>query len=406
MSIVLRKINSPVSIYDLQQFFGNSEGDLATLMYQLRGSINKWSKYKPVYGSMIDTVTGQFDPSATLDLVNDRWNSAANWFRGNNAGRGTAIHAYGWVPYKKDNDLVDVLSQYFANDDNTWNGWDYIHVEGGANSPYRLQDWAGYDASAYQPESKMSCPDEIKTSVSGVTFGPTIFQRITDSYPLTNRNYIMPQDVLKAVDPDGWRNVYLGFAIFDTQVNPNRVIVYSTDNYITINNDNVVNQEPPPQQQKLVQDKAYKVCMFYTNTLASGGFGAQRSSAKFATLPFMETVDFKVSGTDAITGLNIDKFTAVIYLSDSMTVSYKFTNNNTNNYTMHFWLWVNGSRGNEMRRVQVNSSQTVEGSFGRIITVPKPRTIEVELRANATFVRKIVAMDTDRDDPEIDPDNP
>lgn len=396
MAYNIGRITAPVSIYDVQQALGSGATDLGTLCRS--ANINKWSKYKPIYSNLIDTVTGQWDPSAQGDLVNDKWKNTADWFKGTNSGLGTTLQIYGWTPYQG-TDLATVLAQYGASG-GTANGWVYHPVVGGANSVYRLQDFAGYNHNAYQPETQMSCPDEIQTSDSGVTFGPVILQKTSDGYTLRNRNYVLPKDVLMdIIGTSQWSIVYQGFAIVEADYS--RVIVYSTSDSITITNNYVVTSAT--QLQKLVQGKTYKVCAFFTDTEASGSHWANGGSGKFATLPYMEVVNFKVTGQGGITGLTT-VLMAVIY-NDRMKVTYNITNNNTNNYTMHFNLYINGVSQGEMTNVLVTSGQTKTGSFYRSIFTPKPRTVEVELVANNTFIKKIVAMDTDYD-PGFDPINP
>lgn len=394
MAYNIGRIMAPVSIYDVQQALGSGSPDLGTLCRS--ANINKWSKYKPIYSNLVDTVTGQWDPSAQGDLVNDKWKNTADWFKGTNSGLGTTLQIYGWTPYQG-TDLATVLAQYGASG-GTENGWVYHPVVGGANSVYRLQDFAGYNHNAYQPQSKMSCPDNIRTSVSGVTFGPTVLQRTTDGYTLRNRNYILPKDVLmNIIGASQWDAVYQGFAILDRDTinNQNTVIVYTTDNYITIKNSDV--------STYMTLNKVYKVCLFFTDRQAQGANWTNGGAGKFATLPYMEVVDFQVSGQDGISGLTTS-LTAVIY-NDRMRVHYTFVNNNTNNYTMHIHVIVNGVDQGNIYDVQVNSGSTVDDSYYRFIMAAKPRTVKVALYANTTFVREIVAMDTDYD-PGFDPINP
>lgn len=81
--------------------------------------INKWSKYKPVNFSSI--------------------NKTENWYKSNDLNCGLNINIYTTINAM----IADVRAG------NTT--WSYIPPSGGANSPYRLGDFAGYNHSAVQP---------------------------------------------------------------------------------------------------------------------------------------------------------------------------------------------------------------------------------------------------------------
>ena len=96
--------------------------------------INMWSKYKPVIIALIGT-TDQFD------FTSNNWKTSATWWKGQT---GTC----GIVPYQLNN-IADVTSHC----DGTENGWVYNKPLGGANSPYRLTDFVGYNHAAVPPIS-------------------------------------------------------------------------------------------------------------------------------------------------------------------------------------------------------------------------------------------------------------
>ena len=125
-------ITAPVSMQDVRQVLGNSSTDLGTLCKA--SQINMWSKYKPVVLALIDTVS-QFDKT------NNKWYSWATWWKGTT---GTC----GCVPYvlRSIADVVDHCSGGL-------NGWSYTKPGGGAASPYRLTDFAGYYHRAVAPIS-------------------------------------------------------------------------------------------------------------------------------------------------------------------------------------------------------------------------------------------------------------
>jgi hypothetical protein len=123
-------ITAPVSIQDVRQVLGNSSTDLGTLCKA--SQTNMWAKYKPVVLALIDTVS-QFDKT------NNKWYSWATWWKGTT---GTC----GCVPYvlRSIADVVDHCSGGL-------NGWSYTKPGGGAASPYRLTDFAGYYHGAVAP---------------------------------------------------------------------------------------------------------------------------------------------------------------------------------------------------------------------------------------------------------------
>jgi hypothetical protein len=91
-----------------------------------------WAKYKPVAKNLIDTVTGQWD------ATNNKWLSSATWWKGNG---NTDI---GGITPKQFTTFSQLLSFYDGN----LNGWTYTRPAGGASTPYRLQDFAGYNHNA------------------------------------------------------------------------------------------------------------------------------------------------------------------------------------------------------------------------------------------------------------------
>ena len=124
------KITAPVSFTDVQNCLGVSNTDLDKLCKAT--TINMWAKYKPVAKNLIDTVTGQWD------ATNNKWLSSATWWKGNG---NTDI---GGITPKQFTTFSQLLSFY----DGGMNGWTYTRPAGGASTPYRLQDFAGYNHNA------------------------------------------------------------------------------------------------------------------------------------------------------------------------------------------------------------------------------------------------------------------
>lgn len=124
-------ITAPVVMpSDISAVLSISGTDLAT---NCKSSvINMWSKYKPVVLAQIDT-TSQFDKT------NNKWYSWATWWKGTT---GTC----GLVP-KTLRNVANVTSYCSGG----LNGWRYTKPSGGAASPYRLTDFAGYYHGAVAP---------------------------------------------------------------------------------------------------------------------------------------------------------------------------------------------------------------------------------------------------------------
>ncbi len=130
-------VSAPVSVYDIRSAVSHSSGDLGTLI--MNGSINKWAKYKPVRYPVIDTVSGQWDYN------NNRWLTSATWWKaGGNCGFlieqftefGASMTTPGTFMYKLMNQQL---------------GWTYQRPQGGAQQPFRFQDFAQYNRNAIAP---------------------------------------------------------------------------------------------------------------------------------------------------------------------------------------------------------------------------------------------------------------
>lgn len=138
------KITAPVTFTDVQNALGTSHKDLDRLCKS--SLINIWAKYKPVAKNLIDTVTGQWD------ATNNKWLSSATWWKGN---LNTSI---GGITPKE----FTTFSQLVGFYDGNMNGWEYIRPAGGASTPYRLQDFAGYNHNAPKAIENFFMAAEIK----------------------------------------------------------------------------------------------------------------------------------------------------------------------------------------------------------------------------------------------------
>lgn len=126
-------ITAPVSIYDVQHVLGNNSSDVGTLCRA--SNINKWSKYKPVIKNLIDTVTGQINPTTKA------WLGTATWWKGTS----------GTCGFDSVSVLMDTPSNIAYNSINSGGMWSYQNPNGGQSAPYRLTDFAGYNHNAVCP---------------------------------------------------------------------------------------------------------------------------------------------------------------------------------------------------------------------------------------------------------------
>lgn len=171
-------VTAPVSISNVKSALGSNSNDLASLC--VHTNINKWSKYKPVRLSSVDTITGQWDSA------NNRWLSSATWWKGQaktGARRpqytcGLAINCY-------DNDRDAFKSAI----DNGNGGWTYEKPTGGASSPYRLQDFAGYISTAAPMIEQCFCPSKVAPNQN---FSITILANAQSSRSTLGLNDIFP----------------------------------------------------------------------------------------------------------------------------------------------------------------------------------------------------------------------
>lgn len=130
-------ISAPVLISDIQNVLGVSGGgDLGTLCQS--GDINKWAKYKPVRTPVIDTITGQWSK-----FLNS-WLSSATWWKAD---------GYCGLSFS----VVTTINSTFISNLISGNlPWTYNRPTGGAQQPYRLQDFAGYFHDAVPPVGQLA----------------------------------------------------------------------------------------------------------------------------------------------------------------------------------------------------------------------------------------------------------
>ena len=122
--------NTGVSVYDVQQTLGISSSDVGTLCSS--NQINKWSKYKPVALSTLDT-TSQLDG-------NKKWRSNATWWKGASGNCGISVVR-----------TCSTVASAKTDIDSGRTIWSKVAPTGGATEPFRLVDFNEYHNNAMPP---------------------------------------------------------------------------------------------------------------------------------------------------------------------------------------------------------------------------------------------------------------
>ena len=144
------QITAPVTLGDVNSVLGDRHTDVAAACKDTK--VNKWAKYKPLKLSVIDTITGQWD------ATNNTWLTTATWWKGQaRSGAYRPQYTCGLVINCYDNDRASFKDAV----DNGNGGWTWDAPTGGAASPYRLHDFAGYEHRASPLLEGFSCPDEV-----------------------------------------------------------------------------------------------------------------------------------------------------------------------------------------------------------------------------------------------------
>lgn len=215
-------VTAPVEIYDIQRAIGDSSTDLGTLC--VSPNINMWSKFKPVKSAqvgLIDT-TGQLAQGGTTwdETLSTQW-WRDTWDNFNN------VIKYGIRSRRADN-----LESLFANNygrpysPENPSVWEYLRPSGG-NFPYRQLDFLQYDHNATAPIGSISAPSSLiltGANQGGWSIDVSMMKSQDDSLPITQRNYITPEDILLAY----WGACYFGFALIDQA--DNQAKIWTTGN--------------------------------------------------------------------------------------------------------------------------------------------------------------------------------
>ena len=123
------KINAPVSIYDIQKFFGRTSPDLGTLITDAQ--INPWAKYKPVRNAYKAT-------DLQFDFTNNKWLSTATWWQASDGKCGFSIDTFPSAG------SIDNSTSFLYKLKNGLLSWVYQKPTGDASQPFRIQDFVRY----------------------------------------------------------------------------------------------------------------------------------------------------------------------------------------------------------------------------------------------------------------------
>lgn len=210
------KISAPVSIYDVMQALGVSNNDVGSLCRSEQ--IRRWSKFKPVniggtYGgsTYINTIP-------LLNMTTKKWDETLSfqWWRDTN--RKNNLSRYGFLPIVGTT-IKAIFDAYNQGDD-----WVYYVPEGGANYPFRLIDFNGYYHYAPEPAG-IEVGNWTQVLQGSWSFTFDLIRSQDDALPVTQRDYIIPEDILKTLW--GISTVYYGLAIVDATTPSNPTLMYA-----------------------------------------------------------------------------------------------------------------------------------------------------------------------------------
>ena len=156
------RISAPVSISDMMQATGCFVPDVGNII--VNGVINPWAKYKPVQYN--PTSYNKIDTTRQWYYAQNRWKTLAEiqaadindtpWWWGLSSAK------CGIVPKKI---TTGYASQIIPAYDGDMNGWVYNRPLGntvsGVQFPFRMTDFAQYNAKALPPVSHFYVPDTI-----------------------------------------------------------------------------------------------------------------------------------------------------------------------------------------------------------------------------------------------------
>lgn len=269
MAFANNVITAPVSIYDVQRCLGLSSNDVGTLCASER--IKRWAKFKPV------NIGGTYGGSTyinTYPLLNSstkRWDESLSfqWWRDTN--RHNNLSRYGIIPVIATS--ASALYTKYAEGGE----WLYYPPMGGSNYPYRLIDFNQYYHNAPEPAG-LEIGNFTKNITGSWTISFALPSSQDDADPVSQRNYVVPKDILRTLWPATQANPnppYYGIMIYNPR-NSSICAVVTSDTIsgtdTMINGINV-----------LEYDKDYYIIPFYSNQQIS--LGRVLGGATLAAIP-------------------------------------------------------------------------------------------------------------------------
>lgn len=299
-------ISAPVSIYDLQQAVpailqrtNSSTGDVEVIassdlgvlcskdvgdtipasdgkgnwMVIQRTSIKRWAKFKPV------NIGGTYGGSTYVDtypLLNPTtklWDESLSfqWWRDTN--RNNNLSRYGIIP------VIATSARALYTKYAEGGEWLYYPPMGGSNYPYRLIDFNQYYHNAPEPAG-LEIGNFTKNITGSWTISFALPSSQDDAYPVSQRNYVVPKDILRTLWPATQANPnppYYGIMIYNPRDVNNPICAVVTSDTIS-GTDTIINSI-----NILENDKDYYIIPFYSNQQIS--LGRVLGGATLATIP-------------------------------------------------------------------------------------------------------------------------
>jgi len=291
-----------VDIVDIMQATGCNVPDLGYCI--LYGTINIWSKFKPVCYNSRDT-------SDQWNFQQLKWKDSANWYMG------LSSQLYGITPRSMDFSGWNE-STFIGYYDGGLNGWTYTKPRGiftisGVQYPFRETDFAGYNAKAIPPVDYLSVP--AKTSV-----GEGLYIRVSAAINLDGSGY----DSISLADLNvvgSGTNLYFGavFIANDSSASPRTLLVTSD----SVGGDVLKAQTSGTMLQKGKTYKVYPILSTRQGVISNDIYvthGETRYTCP--NCPVLETM--AVDKTDQ---LDID-LDIVAMLTQAYTYNFRVINNN------------------------------------------------------------------------------
>ena len=294
-------ITAPVSIYDLQsvvpvtlrrtnsstgQVETKSSNDLGVLCSKDIGAtipasdghgswtvisrvpIKTWAKFKPV------NIGGTYGGSTyinTYPLLNPttkQWDESLSfqWWRDTN--RHNNLSRYGILP------VIATTAQNLYNAYANGDEWIYYMPMGGSDYPYRILDFNQYNHNAPTPAG-MEIGNFTKNITGSWSLSFALPSSQDDADPITQRDYVVPKDILRALWGSDNNKPYYGIMIYNPRDSSICAVVTSDTISGTDTMINGINV--------LEYDKDYYIIPFYSNQQIS--LGRLLGGATLAAIP-------------------------------------------------------------------------------------------------------------------------